>query len=193
MSKAVSCCCETLPCSRVHSGVIAVKIAVIVEDKTMAMQISLSQQHRQVLVECDVLDEGGVDVASLLEQGLVAPVRVQPAQLPRHSVVLPDHHGVNKAENSLLVHSRIPGQEAEHTLARSDASRIWIFQRERKEILKTLIREDWESSHEAVFEEPDLFKVFWLIAVDSTSVNDAGDSIVGLPGPESTVRPKASI
>ena len=72
---------------------------------TMAMQISLSQQHRQVLVECDVLqevkhslprrivweylDEGGVDVASLLEQGLVAPVRVQPAQLPRHSVVLP--------------------------------------------------------------------------------------------------------
>ena len=72
---------------------------------TMAMQISLSQQHRQVLVECDVLqevkhslprrimweylDEGGVDVASLLEQGLVAPMRVQPAQLPRHSVVLP--------------------------------------------------------------------------------------------------------
>ena len=35
------------------------------------------------------LDEGSVDMSSLLEQGLVAPVRVQPTQFPCHAIVLP--------------------------------------------------------------------------------------------------------
>ena len=68
----------------------------------MSVQIALSQHHRQVLVERDVLhqvkyslsnggehlNESGVDVPCLLEQSLVSPVWIQSSQFQSHPIVL---------------------------------------------------------------------------------------------------------
>ena len=70
----------------------------------MSVQIALSQHHRQVLVERDVLqqqvkyslsnggenhlNESGVDVPCLLEQRLVSPVWIQSSQFQSHPIVL---------------------------------------------------------------------------------------------------------
>ena len=178
----------------------------------MSVQVAFPQHHRQVLIECDVLqevkhslynwrmelvgdlNEGGIDMPSLLEQGLVPPVRVQPSQLPRHPIVLPGVILLWSSQSDLIIitgdliimvwmrqrtvcsftlgspvrkqntswqtssiiksirKSRIStravaSSEAEGSassfkskcdktdLARSDASRIWVFQGERQQIL----------------------------------------------------------
>ena len=57
-------------------GVIPVVVPFLLQDKSMTLHDFFAQDHGQELVVGDVLDDGGVDVLGLLEEGLVVPVRV---------------------------------------------------------------------------------------------------------------------
>ena len=43
----------------------------------MFIQTLLTHHHGQELIEGDVLEQGGVEVLGLLEDGLISPVRIE--------------------------------------------------------------------------------------------------------------------
>ena len=71
-------------------GVVALKVAVLVEDQVVPGHDLLAQDHGQELVVGDVLDHGDDNVTGLLEKGLVVPVGVNLGKLFGNQVVLPE-------------------------------------------------------------------------------------------------------
>ena len=100
MTKSVGSGGEPIRVGGVYLLIVAVIVAVHVEDQPVLVYVVLPQQQGQVLVERDVLDDGDVDVPGFLVQGLVTPVRVELAQLPGYLVMVP---GQKMSEPVLLV------------------------------------------------------------------------------------------
>ena len=73
----------------------------------------LAQDDGQELVEADVLDHADDDVARLLEQLLVVPVRVDLRQLGGDQVVLTHPQRVLTGQDELLVDSDLAAVEAQ--------------------------------------------------------------------------------
>ena len=162
---------ESLRCPRVNAGVIAVIITVSVENQVMVIQALLAQHHGQELIEGDVLEQRRVDVLRLLEDGLVAPVRVEGGELPGHVVVVPDHERVEHAEHGLLVHPGVASLEAEHVLTRPDAALVRVLQRQRQEVLEPEFPEHGQGLHEASLVGAQLVQCVRHIGIDNVGVN----------------------
>ena len=76
MTESVGCSCKAIRCRRIDLWIVAIVVAVGVKNKVVFMKSLLSHQHREILVECDVLDDGDVDMSGLLEKCLIAPMGI---------------------------------------------------------------------------------------------------------------------
>lgn len=81
--------------TRVGVLVVATVVAFLLQDEVVPLHNFFAQDHGQEFVVGDVLDDGGVDVTSLLEQGFIVPVRVDDGQLAGDQVVVTDEDGVD--------------------------------------------------------------------------------------------------
>ncbi len=115
MPESEGCGGEPVGSGGVDGGVVRVRVPVLEEDEPVPVHHLLAEDHGEKLVVGDVLHEGGHDVSRLLEDGLVAPVRVQLLELATDAVVLAHHQRVHQGQHSLLVHPGVAGKEAEVT------------------------------------------------------------------------------
>ena len=163
----------------------------------MVVQPLLAQHHGQELVEGDVLEERHVDVPRLLEDRLVAPVRVEAGQLPGYQVVVPDHECVQHAEHRLLVDPRVSGAEAEDVLRGADAALVRVLQREGQQVQQPAVPghghsghvchvchvsrvqhnspEHRQRLHEAALVGPEVVQLGGLVGVHHVTVQHGGD------------------
>ena len=144
----------------------------------MFIQSLLAHDHGEVFIEGDVLEEGGVDVLGLLEQSLIAPVRVEGGQLPGYVVMVPDHEGVQHTQNSLLIDPGVSGLETEHILTRPDAALIRILQRQRQQVQEALVSEDWQCLHQSSFIGPQIIQSVRFVGIHNITIKNGGDLTV---------------
>lgn len=98
---------------RVNSRVISVPVALLLRQQTELLHHVFAEDDRQELVVGDVLNDGDVDSARLLEQRLVVPMWVNVRQLSGHSVVLASHQRVHAGEYELFINTDFAGFKAE--------------------------------------------------------------------------------
>ena len=121
VTKSESRTLELDPNARVCLWVIASIVAMLEQTDAMLVHHLVANDDGQKLVVRDVLHHGANDAASLLEQLLVIPVRIDNGQLVRDGVVLPHPQRVHHRQLQLFVRSNIAGIEAVQVAATTAA------------------------------------------------------------------------
>ena len=67
--------------------------------------------------------------------------------LSNPGLFLPYHQCVENTEDSLFINPRVPGAEAVHLLARSDAPGVGVLQGQRQQVLQPQVTEHWQGLH----------------------------------------------
>ena len=150
-----------------------------VQDESVALHNVLAEDHGQELVVGDVLHDGGHDVARLLEDALVVPVRVDLSELGGDAVVFAQHDGVQRHQHHLLVDARITGQEAVRVLVGAGASGIRRVQFGRKQVFESAFAQLRVALEQTSFEGAQLVGRVLGRAVDEVGVQGARDGVEG--------------